>query len=733
MPDSELADHSENDVSAATNVNTNLAAPTSLSFNDEVSKYIDIFSVTSNNQSFRYVRCKVCIANPSVVKMFCTKKGMPSIATAEGTRYRTRSLEEHFKSKHHEETKKAESFKNMQLNQNKESIDFHISQANKHLANHIGKLILQVFTDAKKLTISAYSWPAIYVSGEASHHFDFNEKSEPTIPKNIELQYVNPNSHLELMSAVVKSYDEFEEKLISALAISIRIDGSVDRTQIDKIYILLKVIASNGENELLFLGIGQQNERGAVGLMNAVKNGIKSNVSEKVYKIIFQNTSSICTDGTNVNSGEKNGLWKLFEDEVRKMGSNLALLKVWCSSHRMDLVWDDVSNSHKIISKTLNVLSSIASYFNGSGLRVAELTKIANEEKIELMSLPKIFEIRWTEFTHSLVHNLLKSWHALVLYFNKNSTDAKCSGFAIFLTKIENLKRIAFLADILSIFQRYHKKLQSDNLTLLSLVKHLSSLKAALANIKEKNSIGGWEEILRESVIDEDGELSLKGIQLQQASINRSKNKTDFETVRACIIQSTIDNVSKRFDTDFALHEVIDPFISFKKDVNIRKIHSQFGPDLNLMSLNMQYEEITNLTDKLNFNDDLIQTIKTLKQAENYEDVVTVISRIAACTPHSADVERCISANNLLKTSLRNQMSLETEQKYLFINFNMPTLQEWDPRKSVMIWMNEKKRRTHTNLVEKKATQAPYYKGIFHKKSDESDTQLSDKIMKIKF
>lgn len=342
----------------------------SFSFNDEISKYIEIFPATVNNQSFRFVRCKVCLANPTIVQMFCAKKRMPPIATTEGTRYRTQNLQDHFQSKYHKECKKTESLKTMQLDQNKNSIDFHISQANKHLADHIGKLLLQVYVDGKKLTNSAYSWPGRYVSAEASHHFDFNKKSEPTIPKNTELQYVNPHSHLELLSAIVKSYaEEFEKKLESALAVSIRIDGSVDRTQLDKIYILLKVISPNGENELLFIGIGNKTERGAKGLINAIINGIKSNVSDKLYKIILLKTSSICTDGTNENIGEKGGIWKLFEDEVRKEGSKMAIMKIWCSAHRMDLVWSDVSTSHKIIKKTLDIMSAIASYFNYSGLR----------------------------------------------------------------------------------------------------------------------------------------------------------------------------------------------------------------------------------------------------------------------------------------------------------------------------------------------------------------------------
>jgi len=41
--------------------------------------------------------------------------------------------------------------------------------------------------------------------------------------------------------------------------------------------------------------------------------------------------------------------------------------------------------------------------------------------------------------------------------------------------------------------------------------------------------------------------------------------------------------------------------------------------------------------------------------------MLTIMARILAAKPHSADVERCISANNLLKTSLRASLDISTE------------------------------------------------------------------------
>ena len=53
------------------------------------------------------------------------------------------------------------------------------------------------------------------------------------------------------------------------MAISLRRDELVDRTQIDKIYLMAKAISGDGQNNI-FLGAGEPKERGAVGAHKAI-------------------------------------------------------------------------------------------------------------------------------------------------------------------------------------------------------------------------------------------------------------------------------------------------------------------------------------------------------------------------------------------------------------------------------------------------------------------------------
>lgn len=213
------------------------------------------------------------------------------------------------KTDYHIECKKAERLKT--LKKLKMPCDQHISKAHIQMANRICSLAITVFNDAKKLSLSAFTWPSRIVCGELAKSFDFNS-SAPNRNSKLDLQYLNPTMHINILYTIVEAETQIiRDKLASCLAISLRMDGSVDSTNIDKIYVLTKIINETGDKETVFLSTGEQRERGAIGMMECVKSSLQQNFGNTVF--IFQKTSSIVTDGANVNTGENIGLWKFLE------------------------------------------------------------------------------------------------------------------------------------------------------------------------------------------------------------------------------------------------------------------------------------------------------------------------------------------------------------------------------------------------------------------------------------
>lgn len=74
------------------------------------------------------------------------------------------------------------------------------------LANRIGSLIIHVYGDAKKLTLSAHSCPMRVITGELSSSFKFNHTNEENNFDTNDFQYLTPNFHKDLLKTIVKSY-----------------------------------------------------------------------------------------------------------------------------------------------------------------------------------------------------------------------------------------------------------------------------------------------------------------------------------------------------------------------------------------------------------------------------------------------------------------------------------------------------------------------------------------------
>lgn len=194
-----------------------------------------------------------------------------------------------------------------------------------------------------------------------------------------------------------------------------------------------------------------------------------------------------------------------------------------------------------------------------------------------------------------------------------------------------------------------------------------------------------------------DGKMLLKGFELLTTSATRKAKKNDFDSIRSSIIDSIISSLSERFESDDTLMQTIEPFFNFDKNADIRKIHELFAADLDLSLLSLQFNEMVDHNE-----------------------------------PHSSDVERCISANNLIKTPLRNSLLIKTEIKYLYVYFNMPTLESWNPRPAIKLWMDKKQRKDYSNVIERKATNAEHFKGIFNAAHEDQATNTNEQKKNLK-
>lgn len=396
--------------------------------------------------------------------------------------------------------------------------------------------------------------------------------------------------------------------------------------------------------------------------------------------------------------------------------------------------------------------TSIGSFFHKSGIRTKELNETAEKNNLDLVRFPEHFEVRWTQFSLQSVISVIKSWNALVIYFQK-SKEVEAKGYLSFLTDKNNLYLLTFLADVLEIFSRFQKNLQRDTITLIDMIKYVKSTTQQLQALLQKPLIGGWVEALdgemkispknnncnsncQDNADDSDNNIyELKGVILNVGNRRlKTHNKyvsvqRDTNAVQNEIIQS-LDNFLKiRFDQDEEnMIESFEKFSKFQATADLKTIHKFVASDLDLSTLNIEFEEIINigLAEKME-NFSIVEKIKNLIKLDNYQHVTKTLARIAAAKPHSADVERLISCNNILKDSHRCSLDVETENLYLYVYFNMPDLESWDPRPAVVKWIETKERR---NKKTEKAQEQRWFKGIFQQNVTQEKKKENDGMTK---
>ena len=124
-------------------------------------------------------------------------------------------------------------------------------------------------------------------------------------------------------------------------------------------------------------------------------------------------------------------------------------------------------------------LSGIAKFFHSSAQRTTELEQIAKTEDLTVRSIPKYFEVRWSQFTAALLDSILYSWRALVNFcMNQSVTERR--KFLKLLTNKDNLLMMCFIADLLLVLKVFQKKLQSDSLIIIDIEEEAKSLRRLL-------------------------------------------------------------------------------------------------------------------------------------------------------------------------------------------------------------------------------------------------------------
>lgn len=184
--------------------------------------------------------------------------------------------------------------------------------------------------------------------------------------------------------------------------------------------------------------------------------------------------------------------------------------------------------------------------------------------------------------------------------------------------------------------------------------KTVNAMTPDLQQLKTECLLGGWESTLKAAVVienreadDDDEEESvvvmLENIELDTGERERrgahNNKKRDYEKIRSEIIDHLSNFIEKRFEIDNELIEVASPFIKLDiVNTNVTKVHELISPDLDVTALYLQFRELCCVEKLKQMNlQGLVSHLKNSTHASSYTEAFTVLARILAATPHSAD------------------------------------------------------------------------------------------------
>ena len=172
------------------------------------------------------------------------------------------------------------------------------------------------------------------------------------------MQYITPKSHLELLSGIVAAdLSTFKEDVKDCLAASFHCDASMDRTQKDNEFMLLKTIDREGKESLKYVSLGFVTGEGAQGHLESLKVGAEDTIG---FHNLLQIANHMTTDGGNKNVGQHHGLWKLIEDERIVQGLGFSMWKSVCTVHSSTLAYKDLCREVSEVEATIQKISGMA-------------------------------------------------------------------------------------------------------------------------------------------------------------------------------------------------------------------------------------------------------------------------------------------------------------------------------------------------------------------------------------
>jgi hypothetical protein len=464
---------------------------------------------------------------------------------------------------------------------------------------------------------------------------------------------------------------------------TLTIDESTDVSSCKNLVMMVRY-AKDGIISTKFLNLLMVKDGTAVVITEAIKEYFSK------YDISFSKLIGFSSDGASVMTGRRNGV----ATKLKELNS--CMIDTHCAAHKLQLAIED--STQDLEKFYIGIVKSTSLYFSNSSTRKLALKKMCEDLDESFYKILRTVDTRWLSLGNSL-KNLMKVYTPLKLLFREDN-DSKLA--ETLLPHYENLGFyywIAFMDDLCSALNGLSKRLQESNLLVCDL---LPSIVLAVERINEN--------FIQRTIAEPPKTKSLKVYYDAVSANDFTTSQLNMHLDCIAFAKRVVENIGHRFPDDSkkvigSLSYLYPLKIYNETDKNatidaIALLGRHYGSLLDTSDIFDQYEMWKSIVKSSiglkNSKEFLFLVYNSPVKQQLLEEVPiigTLLQISITLSPGSVDCERGFSLQNIIKTKLRNSLSVETTADLMRCSRDGEPIQTFDWATNLCSFMEAKKRK----------------------------------------
>ncbi|XP_013384257.1 protein FAM200A-like [Lingula anatina] len=487
---------------------------------------------------------------------------------------------------------------------------------------------------------------------------------------------------------------DMRKKLTDADYISVLCDESCDITSTKKLSVYAR-ISSGCKPETIFL----ENCEILDGKADTIATSVKNLLTK--FEVPPDKVVGLGSDGASVMTGKHNGVGTRLKRET-----NPQLIQLHCIAHQLALVSSQAANGVPYLKTYQEFMTNIYYWFKHSAKRISGLASLQDVLDAPKIRIKEVHSVRWFSFYNSL-DALYRSWQSLAMLFEQQVAEngnPQSKGFLKTMATSQFLLVTSCLMDIIPIITHLNMIFQKENLDLAVVSPAVRGVKNQLQELLQ--TPGAHEQATKEDLGEtSQSESYYKGVKIRDTT--QLRNGAD--SAKTSFINNLLEELDKRFpDNDqsvvsalsvlglrgirFQNQDAQAAFGNKELDVVIKHYEDKYV-DGNVVK--QEWAILKELVLANTYSCDSMKELWEIINAfhkENFPNLCKLAGIALALPVHTADVERGFSAQNIIKSSLRNRLISENLQMLIAIKLNGPLSQDFDFRSALSVFKTKRQR-----------------------------------------